>query len=385
MKILVLSHSAVVSGYHDRYREVTTQGRSELTLLVPRQWQQFNRLIRLEKTSDPHYRIIARQPICWGLKGHGARNVTHIYPGIGKLLKEIQPEIIELWEEPFAAVTAHTIWKARKIIPSVKIIFSSAQNLYRNYPPPFSWFEKYTYKHADFAFIMNSEVGKVMRRKGYRNDFLILPLGVNPDIFKKIDASSLRRELGLNKFTVGFIGKLDQQKGVLDLVRSCGKLKGEVNLLMIGEGPLQARISRLLKELGIEKDARIIPAVPYDRVPEYMNCMDVLVLPSVTLPGLKEQFGRVLIEAMSCEVPVIGSSSGEIPGIIGDAGLVFPEGKPDALAHQLRALMINRAHSRDLSRRGRERVLRRYDWDIIARQQIEVYSSLAGPSSGKGE
>ena len=60
--------------------------------------------------------------------------------------------------------------------------------------------------------------------------------------------------------------------------------------------------------------------------------MDVSVLPSLTRPNWKEQFGRTLAEAMSCETPVIGSDSGEIPHVIGDAGLIFKEGDAQALA-----------------------------------------------------
>ncbi len=386
MKILVISHSAVVSGYQDRYVEVVRAGNIKLTLLVPEKWQQFNRIVRLEKRSDPDYRIVARQPFSWGLKNHGLRNVTHIYPGMKKLIREINPDIIELWEEPFSAVTAQAIHAARKINPDIKIIFFSAQNIRKKYPPPFSWFERYTHRHADFAFVMNRDAQEILQERGWQKGSIVLPLGVNPNRFKRLDASTLRKRLGLNKFTIGFIGKLDRQKGVPDLVKAFGMLKDEANLLIIGEGPMAGPLRNLIDKLDISADSRIIPPVPYSEIPEYLNCMDVLVLPSVTLPGLKEQFGRVLIEAMSCEVPVIGSSSGEIPAIIGDAGLVFPERDLETLLHRLRTIINNPADARDLSRRSRERVLRKYDWKIIARKQIEIYSTLMAPSSsGKGD
>jgi glycosyltransferase involved in cell wall biosynthesis len=303
-----------------------------------------------------------------------------------KLIREINPDIIELWEEPFSAVTAQAIHAARKINPDIKIIFFSAQNIRKKYPPPFSWFERYTHRHADFAFVMNRDAQEILQERGWQKGSIVLPLGVNPNRFKRLDASTLRKRLGLNKFTIGFIGKLDRQKGVPDLVKAFGMLKDEANLLIIGEGPMAGPLRNLIDKLDISADSRIIPPVPYSEIPEYLNCMDVLVLPSVTLPGLKEQFGRVLIEAMSCEVPVIGSSSGEIPAIIGDAGLVFPERDLETLLHRLRTIINNPADARDLSRRSRERVLRKYDWKIIARKQIEIYSTLMAPSSsGKGD
>jgi len=376
MKVLSISHSAVVGGYHDRYREVVRQGGVDLTLLTPERWRQFNRTVELEKKSDPEYRIIARQPATWGLPGHGLKNVSHVYLGIAGLIAEVRPEIIELWEEPFSAVTAHTIRAARRTVPRAKLIFFSAQNIRKSYPPPFSWFEKYTYRHADFAFIMNKEAEEVVRKKGWRKGSLVLPLGVNTERFQKLSVSSLRANLGLDRFTVGFVGKLEVQKGVSDLVQAVGKLKDEVNLLIIGGGTLKKRLNDLIEELGLSERTRIVPSVPYDELPNYFNCMDALVLPSVTLPGLKEQFGRVLIEAMACEVPVIGSDSGEIPDVIGDAGLIFEEGNSDALSERITLLISNPNRVRELARKGRQRVEDKYAWSVIACQQIRVYNKL---------
>ena len=79
--------------------------------------------------------------------------------------------------------------------------------------------------------------------------------------------------------------------------------------------------------------------VPSTEIPRLLNELDVLVLPSLTRRNWKEQFGRILIEAMACEVPVVGSSSGEIPHLIADAGLVFPEGDVEALRDALCKLM----------------------------------------------
>jgi glycosyltransferase involved in cell wall biosynthesis len=91
----------------------------------------------------------------------------------------------------------------------------------------------------------------------------------------------------------------------------------------------------------------------------------------------------VLIEAMSCGVPVVGSSSGEIPHVIGDAGLVYPEGDVQALATTLRRLVEQPALYTDLARRGRARVLERYTQAALARQYYEVYREMvAGTAQG---
>jgi len=100
------------------------------------------------------------------------------------------------------------------------------------------------------------------------------------------------------------------------------------------------------------------------------------VLPSVSRPNWVEQFGRVLIEAMACETPVVGSTSGEIPYVIGDAGLLFPEADADALAQVLADLAADPARRRALGRQGRARVLAHFTQARIAAATAEVYHEM---------
>ena len=94
------------------------------------------------------------------------------------------------------------------------------------------------------------------------------------------------------------------------------------------------------------------------------------------MPNWVEQFGRVLIEAMACGVPVVGADCGEIPNVIGDAGLMFPQNDHAALRAHLDRLMHDDALRADLRARGRARVLERYTMKHIASQTFEVYRSM---------
>jgi glycosyltransferase involved in cell wall biosynthesis len=89
----------------------------------------------------------------------------------------------------------------------------------------------------------------------------------------------------------------------------------------------------------------------------------------------------VLIEAMSCEIPVIGSDSGEIPNVIGDGGLIFPEGNINALRERIIRLMEDPGDAKQFGRRGRERVKGKYSWSVIAGRQIDAYSKISGGGS----
>jgi glycosyltransferase involved in cell wall biosynthesis len=111
-------------------------------------------------------------------------------------------------------------------------------------------------------------------------------------------------------------------------------------------------------------------------MPAYLNGLDVLVLPSRTQSNWKEQFGRVLVEAMACGVPVIGSTCGEIPNVIGDAGLIFAEGDADALRACLLRLQRDPVLRRDLAQRGRARALARYTHKHIAAETVAVYRRM---------
>jgi glycosyltransferase involved in cell wall biosynthesis len=376
MKILSISHSCVVSEYQKRMAEVARYSDVELTLLVPKYWLQFNKKVNLEKNMDFHYRILSVQPINWGFRKSNVRNVSHVYPHMRGILKALEPDIIELWEEPFSLVAAHTIFWANALRPLAKIIFFSAQNIHKRYPFPFSFFEKYTHKNAHFAFLMSDEVARVARRKGYNKDFLVLPLGVDAEIFCKKEVSAFKKELALRDVVIGFIGKISKEKGILDLIGAVSKINRKVQLLIIGNGDLRGEVEHFVKLLGLQERTVIIDAIPHSEVPDYLNCMDILVVPSTTIPNWKEQFGRVIVEGMACEVPIIGSDSGEIPQTIEKAGLIFKEKNVTDLKGKIETLLNNRNLRARLAENGRERVLENFTWRAIAEKQYQVYKAL---------
>src|SRR5206468_3862231 len=125
---------------------------------------------------------------------------------------------------------------------------------------------------------------------------------------------------------------------------------------------------------GTGTRARIIPPIAYEDMPAFLKTLDILVLPSITIPPLhREQFGRVLVEAMAAGVAVIGSSSGAIPDVIGDAGLVVPERDPTALAAAIDRLLANDNQRQALTTRGRQRVQERFAWPVIAEQTVDLF------------
>jgi glycosyltransferase involved in cell wall biosynthesis len=154
------------------------------------------------------------------------------------------------------------------------------------------------------------------------------------------------------------------------------QLPAQVELVLIGDGDLLPRLESRIAELGLTSRVTIRPRVPSGDVAAEMRRLHAFVLPSRTTPRWKEQFGRVLIEAMASGVPPIGSDSGEIPHVIGDAGLIFPEGNVEGLANQIRRLIDQPALREELARKGRQRALDHYTQRALARRYYEVYQEM---------
>ena len=130
--------------------------------------------------------------------------------------------------------------------------------------------------------------------------------------------------------------------------------------LFVGGGPLQ----REIQSFGERHpgSVHVQTGVTHADVPRWINAMSVLCAPSLSTPAWREQFGRMLIEAMACGVPVIASDSGEMPTVVGDAGWVVPEGDAAALASKLAVLREDDDARRALALAGRARAVARHAW-----------------------
>ena len=144
-------------------------------------------------------------------------------------------------------------------------------------------------------------------------------------------------------------------------------------LFIVGNGPLKEWV-----ETESKKDTRIIyhGVAGHSDMPRLFNAMDVFVLPSVSTEVWKEQFGHTLIEAMATEVPVIGSNSGAIPEVIGEAGLIFKEGNVEDLREKIKQVYEDKKLMKDLSLKGLERVKKSYTNQEISLQTLRFYDSL---------
>ncbi|RIK16568.1 MAG: hypothetical protein DCC52_17565 [Chloroflexi bacterium] len=184
------------------------------------------------------------------------------------------------------------------------------------------------------------------------------------------------RARATDEFVIGYAGRLVAEKGVDVLLRAAAQLPGAWRLRIIGSGPAQASLAASARALQIASRVEFSSWTDSAAMPRWYNSLDVLALPSLTRPNWKEQFGRVLTEAMACGVPVIGAASGEIPYVIGDAGIVVPEHDADALARALSELMRAPTRRQQLAQAGRARALEKFSEQKIVDDTWSFYQSL---------
>ncbi len=341
----------------------------DLRVLVPNRWKEYSKW-RLADLPEHASFTGEVGKVIWPWSGP-AQWYLHWYPGLPKLLREFQPDIIDIWEEPWGLVSAQTCWLRNRLVPHAKIITETEQNINKRLPFPFEQIRSYTLKQADFAIGRNAEAIEVLQAKNYQGPAQVVPNAVDIDLFRPLDRAECRRKLGLSGFVAGYIGRLVEEKGLLDLLACLPQCPDNVHLLFVGSGALQEELETRVAEMGMTHRVRFLANRPMQELPQIMNALDVLVLPSRTTASWKEQFGRVIIEANACQIPVIGTNSGAIPEVVGKAGLIVPEQDPAALARAIAQMQTEQLHK--MGQIGREQVERSYSWEQVASAMHEIY------------
>jgi glycosyltransferase involved in cell wall biosynthesis len=165
-------------------------------------------------------------------------------------------------------------------------------------------------------------------------------------------------------------------KGLNVLADALSQLKSMPwKLLVVGDGSAREEFEQKLRDSGLVDRTEFTGAISFDEVPPLFHKMDLMVLPTETTKRIREQFGRVLVEAMASGVPVIGSTCGAIPEVIGDAGLVFREGDSSALTTALKQMLSDESLRARLVAAGLSRV-EEYSWDRVAEKTYDLYQQV---------
>jgi glycosyltransferase involved in cell wall biosynthesis len=187
--------------------------------------------------------------------------------------------------------------------------------------------------------------------------------------------------LRLGDFVFLFIGRLVEDKGVFELTRAFCRLRELIGtldqkLLLVGDGPERPRVLSAARSAGLEDRVSLVPAVPYREIHRWHRLASVFVFPSIPLESVAEQFGYALIEAMSTGTPVITSSSGGIPDVVGKAALVVPPGDVEKLSQAMARLRTDKAERDRLGSLGRKKVLDSFSTEVVSKNLARLYRKL---------
>jgi len=387
MKILVASHTYIVDLNCEKLRSLThIHPDVEVTVVVPKRWNPGgvqSRKVETQAKDEGRFRVV---PVAnfsennQGLLSFGTEIVS--------LLQDFRPDVIQMEQGSKSIGYAQLITLNRLLGLKAKNVFFTWWNLPYEVKFPLSLLENYNLRHTDGLIVGNQDGADILKDHGYHGPACVMPqLGVDERIFRPTQEADLAAThgLALDDFVIGFVGRFVEEKGLLTLFKALGSITDRKwKLLLLGRGPLKEQLTQQAETLGISDRILWIESVPHADVPRYINLMDTLVLPSETTyqfktlsaVGWKEQFGHVIIEAMACQVPVVGSDSGEIPHVIKDDGLVFPEGDAEAFAKQLARLIDQPEQQQALAEKGYRRAMAEYTNDALAKRQLNFYETL---------
>ena len=362
MKILYVGHTYTVSANHAKIRALAQLPDVEIALITPQGWRgplYVNSTDRLTDVSNVKHHIVK----AFGLGKEGA---YFYHPSLAKIVRAFQPDIIHVEQGAYALSYIQILLIARRWVPAARAVFFTWWNLPYTAGGIKSVAERYNLAHSAGAIAGNREAADILRDHGFDGAITVLPqLGV--DLAADI---APRRRVASASLHVGYVGRIEPEKGVGDLLEAVLGSEADMHLSFVGAGSVLEQLKA--RSHGLANIA-FFPAIRNEKVPEYLTELDVLVLPSRSTPQWVEQFGHILIEAMAMGVTVVGSTSGEIPNVIGDAGRIFPEGDVESLRRTLEGLATNEDERLALASAAIARVRERFTNDVIARRQFDFY------------
>jgi glycosyltransferase involved in cell wall biosynthesis len=343
-RLLVASHPAVISVNQEVYRELARRGWA-VEIVVPRRWSHSysdtpvvpRALPGLEDSLRPTPVVFAGRP------------QRHFYLArCSAICRRFAPDVGFVEAEPFSFAALQ--WRGAFARRGVPFGVQCYENIDRALPAPVRRMRSRVLADAAFVAARSDTAARLARDWGARGEVGLAPPAVPP--WSQVEAPASTRP-----FTVGYAGRLVPSKGLSDLLDAVRSLQAPVEMLLIGQGEMRAELEG---QPIPGSNVVVLDDLAHDEMAGGYARLDVLVLPSHTTATWKEQFGRVIVEALWCGVPVVGSDSGEIPWLIEltGGGLTFREGDVAELAERLSRLRGDPQLRRQLAASGHAAVER---------------------------
>lgn len=329
-RILVIGHSYIVDSNRRFWSEMAQNEDCQIDLVCPKSWKS-NLIKNLDFFNNPDTDkgINSLFPINVYFKGNGSFYHYH-WLSLFKILLSKKYDSIFLFQETWAWSLAQVIFLKMMSFKNAqsKLYLAVCQNIIKpklNFIIPF---ERFFSLFLQKIFFCTYEIEKVLDYKKIKTNRSYLPFTFDSSIYQR----HLKKPV--DHLRIGFIGRISEEKGIETLISSYKELKGRISseLIIAGNGPLVSLIEKeRIQYLGV---------LSHRQAHEFYHKIDILILPSLTKNFWKEQFGRVLVEAVASGTCVVGSNSGAIPEVIGKIGIgkVFQEGSSIDLTSKIEEL-----------------------------------------------
>lgn len=381
MRVLVVSHTYISPINRDKWKILARDHKDLVVMVVfPKHWPTclftHQADIGADEQSD-NCTFVALDTV----KEGNEILYRYVHRPFYDLVQSFKPDLIHVEQGGGALSYFQTNLYSRWLYPKAKSVFFTWLNWTPQYSLKHRLFlaplEKINLAYSHGAIVGNHDAQDLLRQKGFVKPILVLPqLGINADIFRPYQQQSERA----TKY-ICYVGRIIPEKGIFNLANAFVKLSDNFkdwNLLFVGKGPASEDLRNFITTHHMENRIQVSEPVAHENIAYLLNTIDILVLPSYDTATWREQFGHVLIEAMGCKVPIIGSDAGEIPHVIGSCGLVFKQRNEQALLEQLTALMQDEALRKKMGELGYQRVHANYRHESIADKTYAFWQELAG-------
>ena len=364
MRAAVVSHRYADPAKRSRLKALAGLG-VDVTAIVPERWVTREGVVQPSQPGNDEGVQLTTIPV----RGIPANPGLLLWneKALRRHLTQLKPDVVHIEEEPWTQPAVLGLRLARKL--GVPGVLATAESLPRSYSIAQRLRRERSLRQAVGLVASNSlALALAMKRRPALAHTIIPQSSLTPPPGYARDRQP--------EFSLGFFGRLVPERGLDLLFRACVNLAGKWTLTVVGTGPSQEELEALAQRLGIAARISWLGPLPRQAAEAVWRRLDCLVLPSRTTERWIMTEGRAAIHAMANSVAVVGTDSGALPEIIGDAGRIVPEEDVAALTSALQDLYSNRSECERLGSIGRRRVQEQFSDAALAGKTLEFWRTL---------